>query len=98
MLVAFSLGLTASCPRLHGLRRHSEFTRSSASPAGSDIGGLGFVPTYRWRHSDAVQTLSSAKYYDNPPAGMSAGRASKMRESGRDLAELMGKEVTVLEK
>jgi len=100
MLVAFSLGnfnsfMSASYTDSGVIL---EFTLTERESGGFDIGGLGFVPTYCWRHSDAVQTLSSAKYYDNPPAGMSAGRASKMRESGRDLAELMGKEVTVLEK
>jgi hypothetical protein len=99
-LVAFSLGNFNSCmsAKYTDSGVILEFTLTERASGGFDIGGLGFVPTYCWRHSHAVQTLSSAKYYSDPPDGMSASRASKMRRSGRDLAELMGSEVTVLER
>jgi len=75
-----------------------QFTLTERESGGFDIGGLGFVPTYCWRHSEAVQTLSSAKYYSSPPAGMSGSRVSKMRQSGKQLGELMGSGLVMLEK
>ncbi len=67
-----------------------EFTVQEQPDGSFATVNIGYIPTYCWIHDNQVQILSSAKYYDNPPAGMSDSAYRRMRESFNEIVTMMG--------
>ncbi|MBR1561186.1 MAG: CapA family protein [Clostridia bacterium] len=57
---------------------------------------VGVVPLYCWNRDTMIQTISSAKYYMNPPQGMSKAAYERMKESGRELRSLLDDRIPFL--
>ena len=66
-----------------------QFTVQEKQEGGFEITSPAVVPIYCWKTDDQIRALSSAKYYDNPPEGMSSNRYARMKETYRELRKLI---------
>ena len=73
-----------------------EFTIQERQDGGFEIVRPGVVPIYCWRQDERIQAVSSLKYFDERPAGMSDSRYARMKESYRELRSLLGDEIAML--
>ncbi len=73
-----------------------EFTIQEQQDGTFGIENVGAVPIYCWKRDDAIQALSSLKYLDEPPEGMSSGTTQRMRDSYAELVKLLGEDFRML--
>ena len=66
-----------------------QFTIQEKPEGGYAITSPAIVPVYCWKRDDMIQSISSLKYYDEPPEGMNSGRYARMKESYRELRSLI---------
>lgn len=100
-LVAYSLGNFISTQAHHGYTDTGmilEFTVTEREDGGFEIGNLGYVPTYCWKHDNTLQVVNSAKHYDDKPEGMSNSAYSRMKESYNQTRSLIDESIPVLKK
>ena len=99
VLIAYSLGNCVS----NQVKRYTyagiilEFTLVERQQGGFSIEDVGYVPTYCWRTSSNVQTLPILLYSENPPENMDQNSRSQMRTSLRDLRQVLGEDLILLE-
>ena len=73
-----------------------DFTIQEQQDGGYGIRDVGVVPIYCWRQEGNIQALSSLKYYDERPEGMSGERYSRMKETYRELRSLIDESIPFL--
>ena len=73
-----------------------EFTLRERQDGTFAVEDVGYVPIFCWRQENMIRALSSEKYREEPPEGMSNDTWSRMKASRRELIELLGDELTVL--
>ncbi len=97
-LVAYSLGNFISNMKIQYTDSGIilDFTIRETQEGGFTVDNVGCVPVFCWRQDDMIQSLSSLKYYDERPEGMSDARYSRMRESYTELRQLIGEEIEML--
>ena len=97
-LVAWSLGnfISNMTKRCTDSGIILEFTLREKQEGGFEVCDVGCVPVYCWKREGNVQALSSLKYLDEPPEGMDKWACSRMRESYRELCELLGEDIAML--
>lgn len=90
-LVAYSLGnfISNMTKRYCDSGIILQFTIQEAQTGGFEITCPAIVPIYCWKRDDMIQSLSSMQYLDDPPEGMDAGRWARMKESYRELRDLI---------
>ena len=74
-----------------------EFTIQERQDGTFAVENVGCVPIYCWKRDDNIQAISSLKYLDSPPEGMSSGAYQRMRDSYWELVKLLGEDVKMLE-
>ena len=73
-----------------------EFTIQERQDGGFGIEGVGCVPIYCWKRDDGIQAISSLKYLDDPPEGMSSGAYGRMQDSYWELRNLLDESIAML--
>ena len=73
-----------------------EFTVQERQDGSFGIENVGVVPIYCWKQDSNIQAISSLKYLDEPPEGMSSGTYQRMQDSYRELEKLLGEDVKML--
>ena len=73
-----------------------EFTVQERQDGSFGIENVGVVPIYCWKRDDSIQAISSLKYLDEPPEGMSSGTWQRMQDSYQELERLLGEDVKML--
>lgn len=73
-----------------------EFTLHERQDGSFAVEDVGCVPIFVWRQDGAIRALSSLKYYDAPPEGMASDKAERMRETYRELRELIDDSIPML--
>ncbi len=99
VLVAYSLGNFISTQSHHGYTDTGmilEFRVEISAEGQVQIGGLGYVPTYCWKHDGTLQVVNAAKHYDSKPEGMSKSAYNRLRESYRQTRDLIDDSISVL--
>ena len=98
-LVAYSLGNFID----NMLKRYTdsgiilEFTIQETQEGGFAITDVGCVPVYCWKRDDNIQAISSLKYLDAPPEGMSGGTWQRMKDSYWELRDLLDDDIVMLQ-
>ena len=98
-LVAYSLGNFID----NMLKRYTdsgiilEFTVQETQDGGFEIANVGCVPVYCWKRDDSIQTVSSLKYLDEAPEGMSSDTWQRMKDSYWELRDLLDDEIAMLQ-
>ena len=98
-LVAYSLGNFISTQAHHGYTDTGmilEFKVTEQEDGTFEIGDLGYVPTYCWKHDGTLQVVNSAKHYDDKPEGMGSTAYSRMKESYDQTRALIDESIPVL--
>ena len=97
-LVAYSLGNFISNMSKHYTDSGIvlEFTLRERPEGGFDVADVGVVPTFCWRQSDMIRTVSSLKYYAEAPEGMDGGAWSKLKTSYDELRALIDGDIPML--
>ena len=67
-----------------------------AVEGGFAITDVGCVPVYCWKRDDNIQAISSLKYLDAPPEGMSGGTWQRMKDSYWELRNLIDESIPML--
>ena len=75
-----------------------DFTIAERADGSFEVENVGYVPVYCWKQDDDIQTLCSGEYQDERPEGMDKSTYSRMLESRRELAELIGDGFELLDK
>ena len=57
---------------------------------------VGYIPTYTWKQDGAVRVLPSGKFLENRPIGMDDRNYSRMIESYREIEEVMGNRLCLI--
>ena len=57
---------------------------------------VGYIPTYTWKQDGAVRVLPSGKFLENRPIGMDDRNYSRMIESCREIKEVMGNRLRLI--
>ena len=57
---------------------------------------VGYIPTYTWKQDGAVRVLPSGKLLDHRPIGMDDRNYSRMIESYREIEEVMGNRLRLI--
>ena len=73
-----------------------EFTVQERQDGSFGIENVGVVPIYCWKQDSNIQAISSLKYLDEPPEGMSSGTYQRMQDSYHELEKLLGEGVKML--
>ncbi|MDO4865637.1 MAG: CapA family protein [Clostridia bacterium] len=73
-----------------------DFTLRERQDGSFAVEDVGCVPVFVWRQDGAIRALSSLQYYDVPPEGMASDRAERMRQSYRELRELIDDSIPML--
>ena len=98
-LVAYSLGNFID----NMLKRYTdsgiilEFTVQETQEGGFTVTDVGCVPVYCWKQDANIQTVSSLKYLDAPPEGMSSGTWQRMKDSYWELRDLLDDSIVMLQ-
>ena len=97
-LVAWSLGnfISNMTKRYTDSGIILEFTIQERQDGGFGIEGVGCVPIYCWKRDDGIQAISSLKYLDDPPEGMSSGAYGRMQDSYWELRNLLDESIAML--
>lgn len=90
-LVAYSLGnfISNMCLQYTDSGIMLDFTLRERPEGGFAVEDVGAVPVYCWRREDMIQALCSMRYLNAPPEGMSAFEWARLKESYRELRELI---------
>ena len=73
-----------------------DFTLSEKAEGGFEVTNVGVVPLYCWNRDDMIQTLSSSKYDLKPPRGMSQKAVARMKQSRKELREILDERIPFL--
>ena len=90
-LVAYSLGnfIGNMCLQYTDSGIMLDFTLRERPEGGFAVEDVRAVPVYCWRREDMIQALCSMRYLNAPPEGMSAFGWARLKESYRELRELI---------
>ena len=97
-LVAYSLGnfISNMTVRYTDSGMILDFTLRECQDGGITVENVRCVPIYCWKGDDMIRAVSSLKYDEERPEGMSSGIFSRMKESCRELQELLGPEIEMI--
>ena len=73
-----------------------DFTLREKAGGGFEVTDIGVVPLYCWNRDGMIQTLSSARYDLQAPEGMGKKAWARMKESSRELRELLDDRIPFL--
>ena len=73
-----------------------EFTLRERQDGTFGVEDVGCVPIYCWRRDGSIQAISSLKYLDERPEGMSSGAYQRMMDSYHELEALLGPDIAML--
>ena len=97
-LVAYSLGnfISNMTVRYTDSGMILDFTLRECQDGSITVENVRCVPIYCWKGDDMIRAVSSLKYYDERPEGMTTGIWSRMKESYRELCDLLGPEIEMI--
>ena len=98
-LVAYSLGnfISNMCLQYTDSGIALDFTLRERPAGGFAVEDVRAVPIYCWRRDDMIQALCSMRYLDEAPKGMDAFEWERLRESYRELRELIDEAIPMTE-
>ena len=97
-LVAYSLGnfISNMTVRYTDSGIILDFTLRERQDGSFAVENARCVPVYCWKSDSAIRAVSSLKYYDEAPEGMGAAVWSRLKESFRELRDLLGPEIELI--
>ena len=97
-LVAYSLGnfISNMTERYTDSGIILDFTLREKAGGGFEVTDIGVVPLYCWNRDGMIQTISSARYDLQAPEGMSKKTWARMKESSRELRQLLDDRIPFL--
>ncbi len=97
-LVAYSLGnfISNMTVRYTDSGMILDFTLRECQDGSFTVENVRCVPIYCWKGDDMIRAVSSLKYCDERPEGMTQGIWSRLKESYRELCDLLGPEVEMI--
>lgn len=101
VLTAYSLGNFISTQDHHGYTDTGmilEFSVKETEDGSLQIGDVGYVPTYCWKHDNTLQVVNAAAHLEQKPEGMSDSAYSRLKESYEQTRELIHESIPVLKK
>ena len=98
-LVAYSLGnfISNMCLQYTDSGIMLDFTLRERPEGGFAVADVRAVPVYCWRREDMIQAFCPMRYLNAPPEGMSAFEWARLKESYRELRELIDEHIPMTE-
>ena len=73
-----------------------DFTLQEQQDGSFAVENVGYVPIFCWRQESQIRAISSLKYYEERPSGMSDSTWKRMKASCRELRDLLGENLVML--